>query len=252
MGSIDVVVDEGIAVVTLNNPTRRNAVDAPMRDGLTAAYERIATDDDIRVAVLRGEGDLAFSAGGDIRAYQEANSFGPEGNGPPPIPRPWPIWKPFIAAISGYAVGGGFALALSCDLRVVGRGATIGASGLKRGAVQGAGMSQRLPRLIGMSKALELLLLSEYVSGEQAAAMGLANIAVDDELVMETAMEWARTIAAHSPWAVAETKRLVWAAFDRPLDDGLAAEAEVALQGYRTPAARAGFAAFLAPKDGRS
>lgn len=245
MGSIDFEVTNGIAVVTLVNPARRNAVDAPMREGLTDAYARIGSDDDIHVAIIRGSGDKAFCAGGDINGYQEVNSFGPDGAGPPPIPRPWPAAKPFIAAIQGYAVGGGFALAISCDLRVVGAGAMIGPSGLKRGAVQGAGQSQRLPRLIGASKALELLLLSKYVSGEEAAAMGLANIVVDDDAVMDQAMEWATVIASHSPWAVAETKRLTWAAFDRGLDDGLAVEAEIALEGYRTPDAQAGFSAFL-------
>lgn len=250
MGSIDVRVADHVAVVTLNNPARRNAVDAPMREGLTAAYRQIETDDDIRVAVIRGEGDRAFCSGGDINGYQASGSFGPEGAGPPPIPRPSAIWKPFIAAVQGYAVGGGFALAIACDLRVVGRGARLGPSGLRRGAVQGAGQSQRLPRLIGASKALELLLLSEYVSGEDAAAMGLANIAVDDDLVIDQAMDWAATIASYSPWAVAQTKRLTWAAFDTGLEAGLEAEAEIALEGYRTPEAQAGFSAFL--NDGRA
>ncbi|MFI5426623.1 enoyl-CoA hydratase/isomerase family protein [Aeromicrobium sp. UC242_57] len=142
-------------------------------------------------------------------------------------------------------MGGGFALAISCDLRVVGTGSMLGATGLKRGAIQGAGQSQRLPRLIGASKALEMLLLSKYVSGDEAAAMGLANIVVEDELVMQQAMEWATIIASHSPWAVAQTKRLTWGAFDHGLDDGLADEADIALEGYRTEAAQAGFAAFL-------
>ncbi|TQC47838.1 enoyl-CoA hydratase/isomerase family protein [Rhodococcus sp. WS4] len=244
MGSIDLAIDQNVAIITLVNPARRNAVDAPMRAGLTAAYDRIEQDDDIHVAVIRGEGET-FCAGGDINGYQEANSFGPEGAGPPAIPRPWPAQKPYIAAIQGYAVGGGFALAVTCDLRIIGRGAQIGPSGLKRGAVQGAGQSQRLPRLIGASKALELLLLSKYVTGEEAAAMGLANTVVDDDQVIDTALEWAHTIAAHSPWAVAQTKKLTWAAFDRGLDDGLAVEAEIALAGYRTPEAQAGFAAFL-------
>ncbi|ANQ75609.1 MULTISPECIES: enoyl-CoA hydratase/isomerase family protein [Rhodococcus] len=244
MGSTDLSIDRHVATITLSNPTRKNAVDAPMREGLTAAYERVEEDDDIRVAIIRGEGET-FCAGGDINGYQAANAFGPDGGGPPAIPRPWPARKPYIAAIQGYAVGGGFALALTCDLRIVGRGSHIGPSGLKRGAVQGAGQSQRLPRLIGASKALELLLLSKYVSGEEAAAMGLANVVVDDDQVMNTATEWAQTIAGHSPWAVARTKELTWAAFDRGLDAGLAEEAEVALQGYRTPEAQAGFAAFL-------
>ena len=244
MGQIDLHVAEHIATITMNNPGKRNAVDAPMREGLIAAYSRIERDDDIRVAIIRGAGDKAFSSGGYIDGYHEASAFGPGGRGPAPIPRPWPIWKPFIAAITGYAVGGGFALALACDLRVAGRGAVMGPSGLRRGAVQGAQQSQRLARLIGASKALELLLLSRYVSGEEAAAMGLAQAVVDDDKVMTTAMRWAGIIAGYSPWAVARTKQLVYEGQHLPLAEAFAWEEEVAAEGYRRPEALEGFTAF--------
>jgi enoyl-CoA hydratase/carnithine racemase len=244
MGQIDFTVAGHIATITLNNPDKRNAVDAPMRDGLAAAYEEVKGNDEIRVAVIRGAGDQAFSSGGYIDGYHEVRAFGPDGGGPPPIPRPWPIWKPFIAAINGYAVGGGFALALACDLRIAGRGATLGPSGLRRGAVQGAQQSQRLSRLIGASKALELLLLSRYVSGEDAAQMGLAQAVVDDDQVMNTAMEWAATIAGYSPWAVARTKQLVYEGQHLPLAEAFAWEDEVAAEGYRRPEALEGFTAF--------
>jgi enoyl-CoA hydratase/carnithine racemase len=251
MGRIDFSVQDGIAVVMLDNPAKRNAVDAEMRAGLTEAYTRIRDDDGIRVAVIRGAGDKAFCSGGDIDGYQEHGAFGPEGAGPPPIPRPWPIWKPFIAAVQGHAVGGGFALALACDLRVVGRGAQIGPTGLWRGAVQGAQQSQRLTRLIGLSKALELLLLARTVSGEEAAAMGLAQRVVDDEQVVDAAMEWARTIAGYSPWAVARTKELAYLGQDMPLDEAFAWEAEVAAEGYRRTDAVEGFTAFAERRDPR-
>ena len=249
MGQIDLHVADHIATVTLNHPGKRNAVDAPMREGLTAAYARIEHDEDIRVAIIHGAGDQAFSSGGDIDSYTQANAFGPDGAGPAPIPRPWPIWKPFIAAITGYAVGGGFALALACDLRVVGRGAVIGPSGLRRGAVQGAQQSQRLTRLIGASKSLELLLLSRYISGEEAAAIGLAQAVVDDDQVMDTAMEWAGIIASYSPWAVARTKRLVYEGQHLPLAEAFAWEEEVTAEGYRRPEALEGFTAY---REGRA
>lgn len=251
MGRIDLQVAEHIATITLDNPTKRNAVDAEMRDGLRAAYERVESDDDIHVAVLRGAGDEAFSSGGYIDGYHEVNAFGPDGGGPPPIPRPWPIWKPFIAAINGYAVGGGFALALACDLRVVGRGSTLGPSGLRRGAVQGAQQSQRLSRLVGASKALELLLLSRYVSGEEAAGFGLAQAVVDDDQVMATASDWARTIASYSPWAVARTKQLVYEGQHLPLAEAFAWEEEVAAEGYRRADALEGFTAFSEGREAR-
>jgi enoyl-CoA hydratase/carnithine racemase len=251
MGSIHFSVDDGVARIVLDNPEVHNAVDAPMRIALAEAYERVDADGDIRVAVIVGADGGSFCSGGYIDGYHEVGAFGPGSSGPPPIPRPWPIWKPFIAAIRGYAVGGGFALAISCDLRVVGRGATIGPSGLKRSAVQGAGQSQRLPRLIGASKALELLLLSKYVDGEEAARIGLANTVVDDDEVENTAIEWARTIASYSPWAVARTKELVYRGMDMAVDDGLKWESEVALEGYRRPEALANFKAFTEARKER-
>jgi enoyl-CoA hydratase/carnithine racemase len=245
MGAIRFDVRDGVASVILDNPEVHNAVDAPMRQGLTDAYQEIESNAGIRVVVIHGAREGAsFCSGGYVDGYHEVGAFGPDGSGPPPIPRPWPLWKPFIAAIRGYAVGGGFALALTCDLRIVGRGAKIGPSGLKRGTVQSAGQSQRLPRLIGMSKALELLLLSKYVDGEEAARIGLANAVVDDDEVEDTAFEWARTIASYDPWAVARTKELVYRGFDREVDEALQWESEIASEAYRRPEALAGFAAF--------
>lgn len=248
MGEVHFTVEDHVATIVLDNQKKRNAVDPAMRAGIEQAYERVISDDDIRVAIITGAGDKAFSSGGDIDAYKEAGVFGPGAKPLPPIPRPWPIWKPFIAAIRGYAVGGGFALALACDLRVVGKGAVIGASGLRRGAVQGAGQSQRLSRLVGMSKALEILLLSKYVSGEEAAQMGLANTVVDDDAVLDTAMEWAKTIASYSPWAVQKTKELIYQGFDMPVDDAFAWEKEITLEGYSRDDAQQGFGEFKTNK----
>ena len=249
MGRIDFSVSNNIATIILDNPSKRNAVDAPMRAGLDEAYAEVRDNDEIRVAIIRGAGDLAFCSGGDIDGYHALGAFGPEGVGPPAIPRPWPIWKPFIAAIKGYAVGGGFALALACDLRVAGKGATVGPSGLRRGAVQGAQQSQRLTRLIGLSKALELLLLSKYVSGSEAASMGLVQSVVEDDDVFDAAQEWATTIAGYSPWAVSKTKQLAYEGLHLPFDEAFSREAIVAAEGYLRPDAAAAFTAFAARKE---
>lgn len=243
MGQVNLDIDGAIAVITLDNPAKRNAVDAAMRDGLAQAYERVESDDAIRVAVLQGAGGKAFCAGGLIEGYLEKNAFGPGGVGVASIPRPWPATKPYIAAIEGYALGGGFALALSCDLRIVGRGARIGPSGLKRGTVQGAQTISRLTRLIGSSRAMQILLLSRELSGEEAAAFGLAELAGDGK-VLDTAMDRARTIAGFSPWTVAQTKKLVLEASHLPLEEAIAREDEVSAQAYRRDDALEGFRAF--------
>jgi enoyl-CoA hydratase/carnithine racemase len=243
VGQVVFTVEDHVAIIALNNPDKHNAVDAPMREQLAAAYETIEQDDAIRVAIIHGAGGKSFCAGGSIEGYLEKNAFGPDGTGVPSIPRPWPATKPFIAAINGYALGGGYALALSCDLRVVGRGARIGPSGLKRGAVQGAQTISRLTRLVGTSRAMQILLLSRELSGEEAAEFGIAEV-VDDDKVMAKAMEWANTIAAFSPWTVAMTKKLVLEAAHLSLADSIAWESEIGAEAYRRPDAAEGFLAF--------
>ncbi len=249
MGTIHFNRAGPIAVVELDNPGKRNAVDAPMRDELDAAYATIASDDSIRVAIITGAGDEGFCSGGAIDGYLGTGAFGPGGTGPEKLPKPWPLAKPVVAAIRGHAVGGGFGLALACDLRVVGRGAVLGPSGLRRGVAQGAQQSQRLVRLISPSKALEILLLSKWVGGEEAAAIGLANAVVDDDKVMHTAREWATTIASFSPNAVATTKRLVYEGQHLPLEEAFEWEHSLALATYQHPDALEGFQAFMERRE---
>lgn len=243
MGQVGFSVDGHVATVTLDNPTKHNAVDAPMRDALTEIYAKIETDEAIRVAVICGAGGKSFCAGGSIDGYLEKNAFGPDGTGVPAIPRPWPATKPFIAAINGYALGGGFALSLSCDLRVVGKNTRMGPSGLKRGTVQGAQTISRLTRLVGVSRAMQILLLSRELTGEEAAQFGLAEL-VDDDAVLSTALEWAKTIADFSPWTVAMTKKLVLEGAHLSLEDAIAWETKIGAEAYRREEAAEGFLAF--------
>lgn len=244
MGRIHLTIEGSIATIALDSPDKHNAVDAPMRKELTAAYEQIENDDTVRVAIIHGASSGSFCAGGAIDGYLEGKVFGPRAAHLPRIPRPHPSKKPYIAAMLGYALGGGFALALSCDLRVAGRGAKMGPTGLKLGAVQGAQTITRLTRLIGGSKALEVLLLSKRLTGQQAADMGLVHEVTEDDKVLETAMGWARTIAEFSPWTVSMTKKLVYEAQHMPLDAAMEWEDRVATEGYGRPEALEGFTAF--------
>lgn len=248
MGRIIFNVDGPIATIALDSPDNHNAVDATMREQLTAAYQQIENDPAVRVAVIHGAGMGSFCAGGSIDGYLEGNAFGPQAAHLPRLPRPYPSSKPYIAAMLGYALGGGFALALSCDLRVAGKSAKMGPTGLKLGAVQGAQTISRLTRLIGASKALEVLLLSKRLTAQQAADMGLVHAVTEDEQALETAMEWARTIAEFSPWAVSMTKKLVYEGQHLSLDEAIEREDRVATEGYGRPEALEGFTAF---KQGR-
>jgi enoyl-CoA hydratase/carnithine racemase len=245
VGEVRFEVKNAVATITLDNTAKRNAVDATMSPQLDEAYRKVESDDRIRVAIITGEGDLAFCSGGDIASYLDGNVVGAGGTGQrTPLPKPWKIWKPFIAAIRGACVGGGFGLALACDLRVAALDARIGPSGLRRGAIPGGQQTQRLIRLVSMSKALEILLLSEYLTGEAAADIGLVQRAVPGAQVMAVAREWAERIASFSPGAVQATKRLAYLGLDRTWDESFEWEEQLTVESFKTDDAREGFASF--------
>ena len=242
MGSVHFSVEANIATLVLDNEAERNAVDRDMAEALTGAYRQIEHDDEIRVAIITGAGDKAFCAGGSLGGYLDSDVLGPDGTGRRShLPKPYPLWKPFIAAIRGYAVAGGFGLALSCDLRVLGRSAVVGPSGLRLGVVQGAQQTQRLVRLLGLAPALELLLLSKHIPANEAYRIGLAHAVVDDDAVLDTAREWATTIASYSPWAVAKTKQLAYEGQHLALQEALDWEEEVQVESLQRPEAVEGF-----------
>lgn len=245
MGSVHYECRDHIGRIVLDNPEKRNAVDAGMAARLGEIYEEIIKDDDVRVAIIRGEGDKAFCAGGYIPSYIENNVVGAEGTGQRTVlPKPWRIYKPFIAAIEGYCVGGGFGLALTCDLRVASRSSVLGPSGLKRGIVNGASQTSRLVRMVGLSNALEVLLTSKYMSAEDAHRIGLVQKLVGSGEVVDAAEEWAQTIAGFSPDAVQGTKRLAYDSMDLSWDQTLAWEDAVTIANYKTPDALEGYASF--------
>lgn len=246
MGQVRFGVTDHIALITLDHPEKRNSVDATMSAQLAEIWTEVAENDDIHVGIVTGEGEKAFCAGGYIPSYVENGVVGSEGSGQrTPLPKPWPLWKPLIAAIRGAAVGGGFGLALSCDLRVVAHDALLGPSGLKRGVVQGAQQTQRLVRLIGLSRALEVLMLSKYVDGDEAYRLGIAQRVTDSEAVLDAAYEWAEVIAGYSPWAVSTTKKLAYLGTDLPFQEALDWEEQLTVESYQTPAAAEGFGAFV-------
>jgi enoyl-CoA hydratase/carnithine racemase len=250
MGSVHYECKDHIGRIVLDNPEKRNAVDAGMAATLADVYEEIIKSDDVRVVIIRGEGDKAFCAGGYIPSYIANNVVGAEGTGERTVlPKPWRIYKPFIAAIEGYCVGGGFGLALTCDLRVASRNSILGPSGLKRGIVNGASQTSRLVRMVGLSNALEVLLLSKYMPAEDALRIGLVQKVVESGEVVDAAEEWARTIAGYSPDAVQATKRLAYDGLDLTWDQSLEWEDSVTIANYKTPDALEGYGSFM---DGRS
>jgi enoyl-CoA hydratase len=186
-----------IAVVTIDRPEVRNAVDVPTARALADAFRRFDADDAARLAVLTGEGGY-FCAGADLKAVAagEIRDFSPEADGPMG-PTRMQLNKPVIAAIEGHAVAGGLELALWCDLRVVAEDAVLGVFCRRFGVPLIDLGTIRLPRLIGHSRAMDLILTGRPVSAEEAATMGLANRVVPAGRALESAVELAEEIAKH-------------------------------------------------------
>jgi len=194
---IDVTRDGALTVVTLNRPERRNAVDRPTAEALAEAFRAFDADPEAKVAILTGSGGT-FCAGADLKAVangERANRVAPTGDGPMG-PSRMVLGKPVIAAIEGHAVAGGLELALWCDLRVVAEDAVLGVFCRRWGVPLIDGGTVRLPRLIGLSRALDLILTGRPVDAAEALQMGLANRVTAPGEALATAKELASQIAA--------------------------------------------------------
>lgn len=187
-----------ILVVTIDRPEARNAVDRATADALAEAFRSFEADDALDVAILTGAGGH-FCAGADLKAMTEdperANRVEPEGDGPMG-PTRLLLAKPVIAAIEGYAVAGGLELALWCDLRIAAEDAVLGVFNRRFGVPLMDGGNVRLPRVVGLGRALDMILTARAVGAEEAHAMGLVNRLCEPGRALETALELAATIAS--------------------------------------------------------
>ncbi len=199
MNPVRFVVSGPVATITLFRPGCRNAVDGPTATALDAAFQAFEDNDDLHVAVLTGGGGH-FCAGADLAALGDAarrNSVSADGSGPGPMgPTRRDFSKPVIAAVEGYAVAGGLELALMCDLRVAARSAVFGVFCRRWGVPLIDGGTVRLPRVVGMSRALDMILTGRPVAADEALAMGLATRVVDDGQALVQAQQLAAQLAA--------------------------------------------------------
>jgi enoyl-CoA hydratase len=209
------------SVVTIDRPERRNAVDGPTGALLLEAYERFADDEDARVMVLSGAGDEAFCAGADLKALTTLNPDAPAG--PMGFSRLTPV-KPAIAAIGGWCVAGGLELALWCDLRIAAEHSRFGCMERRWGVPLLDGGTQRLPRVVGLGRALELILTGRVIDAAEAHAIGLVNEVTERGRHVERALELAEAIAAFPQETMLADREAAIAAQGLPLEEGLALE----------------------------
>ncbi len=216
-----VTTGEGIGVIALNRPQVLNALNQALMEELATAMEALDRDDAVRCLVLTGS-DRAFAAGADVREFADAT--------PADMVRGYRFhqWerirrvsKPMIAAVSGFALGGGCELAMSCDIIVASETARFGQPEIRLGLMPGAGGTQRLTRAVGKSRAMELVLTGRNITAHEALAWGLASRVVPVELYLDEAKRLAREIAAQPPIAVRMAKEAVLQAFETTLGAGL-------------------------------
>lgn len=224
------VCAEGITTITLTRPERRNAVDGPTAAALAEAFRAFEADARARVAVLTGAGGV-FCAGADLKALagqSNANAVSAEGDGPMG-PTRMRLSKPVLAAIEGYAVAGGLELALWCDMRVASRSAILGVFCRRFGVPLIDGGTVRLPRLIGQSRALDLILTGRPVDADEALTMGLVNRVVADGHALGAAQVLARQIASHPQLCMRHDRRSVYEQWSQPELQAMMRELELGL-----------------------
>jgi enoyl-CoA hydratase len=241
-------VSEKIARITFNRPNVLNALNRKTMNELGDCLKKVRADDDIRVLILTGAGEKAFIAGADINELsrqtpvdgREFTLYGQE-----IIHRLETLGKPAIAAINGFALGGGCELALACTLRIASRNAKLGQPEVKLGIIPGYGGSQRLPRLCGKGVAHELILTGEMISAEEALRVGLVNRVVESSELLATAETIAKKIIANAPLAVKYALEAVEHGMEMPQGEGLYLEATLFGLCCATQDMREGTRAFL-------
>ncbi|MEH6585286.1 MAG: enoyl-CoA hydratase-related protein [Halioglobus sp.] len=210
-------VSDGVAVITLNRPEAHNTLSASIIEGVGAAYQRCDEDDAIRAVVVTGSG-RSFCAGADMSGGADTfdgDAVSVEVSSCPFAMQAFEVRKPVIAACNGHAVGAGLGIAMQTDIRVFANEAKYGFLQSRRGVVTDFAMEYLLPRLIGVERALELLMRGQRLSGSEAVEWGLAGRSVPAAAVLDTALEIARDMAVNAaPLAMAMHKRLTWQAMD--------------------------------------
>jgi len=245
--------DGMVAIVTIDHPPV-NALSAPLLEELEAELVALDGDEGVRAIVLKGAGERAFVAGADISEFPSLREAGlQEGGSARGIQKLGARMDasdtPFVAAIHGFCLGGGLELAMCCDIRVASEDAQLGQPEIKLGLIPGGGGTQRLPRLVGLGRALMLNLTGDFVDARTACEWGLVEKVVSREELLETALGIARAIAARSPVAVAVLRELARTTRDLSLEEGLRREADGFRRCLASEDGAEGVAAFLEKRE---
>ncbi len=237
----------GVAFIRFNRPDKLNAMNSKMKDEIIAVLNEFEENDAVRVVVFTGQGDKAFVAGADINEFKDRTAL-----------EQWDLYqqpflydaidrfpKPLIAMINGYCLGGGCELILACDIRIASEKAQIGQPEINIGIIPGGGGSQRLPRLVGYGKAMQLILTGDRISAQEAHRIGLVDEVVPHDQLEAKTLDVATKIAEKSPIAIRLAKEAVKAALRMPLSEGLRYEQSLFSLVFTTDDKNEGVRAFL-------
>ncbi|WP_342644083.1 crotonase/enoyl-CoA hydratase family protein [Rhodoligotrophos ferricapiens] len=242
MAEVNFSERDGIAIIEINRPEARNAVNRAVAEGIAQAIETLDARDDLRVGILTGAGGN-FCAGMDLKAFLRGEKVVLEGRGFAGLIEA-PPKKPLIAATEGYVLAGGFELAITCDLIVASREAKFGVPEVKRGLVANAGGLVRLRRQIPQRIAMELVLTGDMISAERAERYGLINRVVEPGTALEEAIKLAKAIVENGPMAVSISKRVVLESQDWPTTEMFQRQREITAPIFTSEDAREGATAF--------
>ncbi len=243
-----------VAYITINRPEARNAIDFATSQELSNAWKDFRDDNNLWIAVLTGAGDKSFSAGADLKSLIPALS-GQASSGNQPtegvgdtgfggITRNFECWKPMIAAVNGHCLAGGFEMMLACDLRIASENASFGLTEVRWGIIPAAGGTQRLPRVIPVAKAMEIILMGEPISAAEAYRIGLINKVVPQAELMNEVERWVAVLLERGPLALRAAKQAMLQGMNMPLDEGMQLEQRLMGNLLRTEDAREGPMAF--------
>jgi len=247
MSYIDLKVEGGVGILTVTRPEALNALNSQVLKDLDAAIDAVEGSNDIDVVILTGAG-RSFVAGADIGEMKdysaiEGKKFGDAGNSV--FLKLENMMKPVICAVNGFALGGGCELAMSCDIRLASEKARFGQPEAGLGIIPGFGGTQRLPRIVGIGRAMELIFTARVIGAAEAMEIGLVNAVYPPEELMEKAMEMANTIAAQAQISVRQSKRCIRKGMQTDIATAVAYEAEAFGLCFTTEDQKEGMTAFL-------
>ena len=230
---------DGIGVITINRPDVLNAMNAGVVTELSTAVSDMIADNDIGVIIITGSGEKAFVAGADIKAMQQMDTekaleFGKAGQK-----------KPIVAAVSGFALGGGCEIALACHIRIASENAVFGQPEVLLGIIPGWGGTQRLPKIVGTGIANEMIITGNHISADEAYRIRLVNHIVPQNELMDTCKSIGKKILKNGPNAIANSLQCIYESFDKSIQDGLAVEVDAFAKLFSSDEAKEGMTAFV-------